>query len=118
VARYVPEETGPHRVSVAVTAPDGSDVGSGANGWTADPARLEFENLEPRKDWLEELAEQTGGEMIAPTRLANFVADLPNRKNVVTEPWTYPFWHQWWFLAFIITCLASEWALRRWKGLA
>ncbi len=36
-ARYVPAKPGSYRASVQVNAADGSDVGSGLAGWTADP---------------------------------------------------------------------------------
>jgi hypothetical protein len=117
-ARYVPRSTGAYRAEVSVEAADGSDVGTAAAGWTADPARAEFEDLEPRRELFAELAKRTGGEVVDSAALADFVADLPNRKSVVTEPWVYPFWHQWWILCLIAGCLISEWALRRWKGLA
>ena len=78
----------------------------------------EFEDLQPQREQFAQLAQRTGGELIAPNQLASFVSDLPNRKNVVTEPWVYPFWHQWWILLVIGGCFVTEWALRRWKGLA
>ena len=88
-----------------------------STGWTAEPGRCEFETLESRRDVLERLAAKTGGEIIDPNKLMNFVADLPNRKNVITEPWIHPFWHQWWVFGLAIACFIGEWGLRRWKGL-
>ena len=63
------------------------------------------------------LAETTGGEVLTLDALPDFVASLPNRKVPITEPWTFPLWHQWSVLALAICGLAGEWGLRRWKGL-
>ncbi len=116
--RYVPAQRGAYRADATVTAADGSDVGTCVAGWTADPAQGEFASLEPQRHLFQQLAEQTGGEVISSDRLAAFVADLPNRQNVITQPWIYPFWHQWWIFSLAVVCLVSEWGLRRWKGLS
>ena len=55
--------------------------------------------------------------MIDDSDLEQFVADLPNRRIPVTEPWIYPLWHQLWVFLFAACCLIGEWGLRRWKGL-
>jgi hypothetical protein len=118
LARYVPTAEGAYRAEVTVTAADGSKVGSQAIGWTAEPARREFEQIQPRRETFEEFAQSTGGRLVSADELDDFVADLPNEKSVVTETWVYPFWHQWWILVGVAGCFVSEWALRRWKGLA
>ena len=79
---------------------------------------FEFKSLAANQSFLESLATETGGEMIPLEELDGFVSSLPNRKIPVTESWTYPFWHQSGVFAFVMLCLAGEWALRRWKGLA
>jgi hypothetical protein len=67
---------------------------------------------------LEQLAKQTGGEVISTDGLNQFVSGLPNRKIPVTETWTYPLWHQSSVFLFVFGCLVGEWGLRRWKGMA
>ncbi len=116
-ARFVPAQSGAYRAHVTVTAADGSEVGTRETGWTADPTQTEYASLQPRRELMQQLASQTGGELLAPADLASFVADLPNRRNVITQPWTFPFWHQWWVFALTVFCLIGEWGLRRWKGL-
>ncbi len=115
---FVPSEPGAYLAEVVATAADGSEVGKRSTGWTAEPARDEFRTLRPNRQLLARVAEQSGGEMIESNRLERFVSGLPQRDNVVTEPWIYPFWHQWWVFAFAVACLIGEWGLRRWKGLA
>jgi hypothetical protein len=115
---YVPTEPGAYSAKIVATAADGSQVGTRSTGWTAEPARDEFRTLRPNRQLLEQLAQQSGGEMVEPDRLDKFVTELPQRENVITEPWIYPFWHQWWVFALAAVCLIGEWGLRRWKGLA
>ena len=116
-ARYIPTQQGVYRAEISVTDADGSAVGTCQTGWTCDPARSEFASLKPRREQFRHLAEKTGGELVEPDQLSSFVADLPNRKNVITEPWIFPFWHQWWIFALASVCLIGEWGLRRWQGL-
>lgn len=116
-ASYVSQQTGAYRAEVTVTAEDGSEVGSAATGWTAEPAAQEFRNLSPNRDLLERLAEATGGELVQADHVDSFVATLPMRDVQITEPYVSPFWHQPWVFLVAIACLTAEWGLRRWKGL-
>ncbi len=117
VARYLPRQPGAYRVRAAVTAADGSTVGQKEAGWTAEPAVEEFRRLTPDRTLLRQIAEQTGGEMVAPNRLEQFVADLPNKRIPITEPWIYPLWHEPLIFLLAMGCLIAEWGLRRWNGL-
>ncbi len=117
VAKYLPSESGAYRAKVLVSAPDGSAVGEREAGWTAQPAADEFRRLTPDLALLEQIARDTGGEVIQADRLQEFVADLPNRKIPITEPWLYPLWHHPLIFLLAIAALTSEWGLRRWKGL-
>jgi uncharacterized membrane protein len=114
---YVPRDQGAYRAKVVVTGPDGSEVGTREAGWVAQPAAEEFRDLGINRPLLETLAKQTGGEVVEADDLDRLVASLPNRKVAVTEPWTYPLWHQPWVFLVAIGCLIAEWGLRRLKGL-
>jgi hypothetical protein len=64
------------------------------------------------------IAAKTGGEIVDAERLEAFVSGLARRRAPITEPWIYPLWqHPLYFLTAIV-CLAGEWGLRRWHGLA
>jgi uncharacterized membrane protein len=115
---FVPRKTGPYRAAITVRGPDGAEVGETEAGWTAEPAADEFRRLSPNLDLLDNLAQKTGGEVIALSDLDRFVVDLPNRRIPVTEPWIFPLWHQLGVFLFAAACLIGEWGLRRWKGLA
>ncbi len=114
---YWARESGGYAVEATVKGDDGSEVGVADAGWTADPAAAEFRQLGFRRDWLDRIAEQSGGQCIDASELESFVASLPSRKVPVTETWVYPIWHRPWIMMLAILCLCGEWGLRRWKGL-
>jgi len=115
VAEVVP--TIPPVSPVAATAPDGSEIGNAAAGWTADPAADEFSDLKVNRDLLERLAHATGGQTVAPQDLEQFASTLPTRHVQITEPFIRPLWHQPWVFLLAIICLTAEWGMRRWRGL-
>ncbi len=117
-AVYVPRVAGGYLAEAVVTDADGIEVGRAQAGWSADPAAEEFRSLKPNRALLENVARQTGGEVIAANDLAAFAAKLPNRKAPITENWSFPLWHQPLVFLFSLACFAAEWGLRRWKGMA
>ena len=115
---YIPRENGGYRVDAAVKNDAGAVAGNAAAGWTSDLAAAEFRDLKPNRALMEQLARQTGGEVLAPDDLAAFARRLPTERAPVTETRTRPLWHTPWMMLFALGCLVSEWGLRRWKGLA
>ena len=67
---------------------------------------------------LEQLAHQTGGNVVPLDRLNDFVAGLAYRDLPKMEIEATPLWHRPWLLLAVLALLASEWGLRRWRGLA
>jgi hypothetical protein len=118
VATHVSRMPGAYRATVEVTEPDGTTVGERQAGWVAQPLADEFSRLRPNRELLDEIAQQTGGQVVDAANLHEFVAALQNRAMPVTEPWIRPLWHHPLFFLFAVTCLVGEWGLRRWKGLA
>ncbi|HXG46768.1 MAG TPA: glutamine amidotransferase [Methylomirabilota bacterium] len=117
-ATFVPRDTGGYLAQAVVTDASGVEVGRTEAGWASDPAAEEFRSLKPNRALLENLAQRTGGEVIAATKLDDFVRRLPERKAPITESWTSPLWHQAGVFLFALACFVAEWGLRRWKGLA
>lgn len=117
-ALYVPRVTGGYLAEAVVTDADGVEVGRAQAGWSADPAAEEFKSLKPNRALLENIARQTGGEVISVNNLAAFVEKLPNRNAPITESVTTPLWHQPLVFLLALACFAAEWGLRRWKGMA
>lgn len=109
---------GAYRARVTARGPDGAKIGEREAGWAAQPLAEEFERLAPNRRLLEEIAAKSGGEVVELDSLDAFVDGLNRRKAPITEPWIHPLWHQPAYFLAIIACLASEWGLRRWQGLA
>lgn len=116
-ALFAPRLPGAYRANVTVTAADGSEVGQREIGWASEPQTEEFRTLTVNSSLLNQLAQQSGGEVVEMNRLDQFVSSLPNRKIPIVETWTYPLWHQSSVFLLAISCLVAEWGLRRWKGL-
>ncbi len=111
------KEPGPYRVTAQVTDSDGAILGNGTAGWVHDPLAEEFRRVTPDREWLAELAQQTGGEIVAADDLSSFVQQLTRRPAPVTEVATSPLWQHPLMLALILVGLCGEWGLRRWRGL-
>jgi uncharacterized membrane protein len=117
-ATYIPRETGGYLATAVATDSAGAEVGQAEAGWTADPAAEEFKSLKPNRALMEQLARQTGGQIIKADGLDAFAAGLPNRKAPVTEAWTLPLWHRSAVFLFALGCFVAEWGLRRARGMA
>jgi len=117
-AQFVPHLAGGYRAEAVVTDETGVEVGRAQAGWVADPATEEFKSLKPNRALLENIARQTGGQVIPADDLAAFVERLPARSAPITETVTAPLWHKPAVFLLALTCFAAEWGLRRWKGMA
>ncbi len=117
-ATFVPRESGGFRAEAVVVDANGAEAGRAEVGWSSDPAAEEFRSIRPNRALLEQLARQTGGEVVAAKNLDAFAKALPNRKAPVTENVPTPLWHTPAMFLFALACFAGEWGVRRWKGLA
>ncbi len=116
-ADYIATEPGACTVEAVAAQPDGKIIGRATAGWASDPAAAEFRALKPNRPYLEELARRTGGEVLTPDGLRDFVRRLPQRQAPIMEPWNKPLWQQPAVFLFAIGCFVAEWGIRRWKGL-
>ena len=94
-----------------------SEVGKAEGGFSSDPAADEFRSLVPNVALLENIAQKTGGQVVAAADLEDFVKKLPNLHAPVMETWSYPLWHTPAMFAFALACLLLEWGVRRFKGM-
>jgi uncharacterized membrane protein len=117
LASYLSRTPGAFRASVTATNDSGGDVGHAETGWSTDLASQEFHSLVPNRALLEDIARKTGGQVLTAADLAGFVKTLPQRHAPVMEGWTYPVWHTPALFLFALGCFASEWGIRRWRGL-
>ncbi len=116
-ATFVPRESGAYRATAVATGPDGMEIGRVQAGWSVDLAAQEFRSLQPNLPLLTAIARQTGGDLVPMSALGEFVEGLPTRSAPVMEPMTRPLWHTPWMFLAALACFATEWGLRRSKGL-
>lgn len=117
LASYVPRLTAGYHVVATATNMAGARIGRAETGWATDLAAEEFRSLTPNVALLEEIARRTGGEILTPGQLDRFATSLPKREMPVMETYTRPAWHHPLFFALALACFATEWGVRRWKGL-
>lgn len=117
VASFAPRDAGPYLATVRVQASDGSEVGEAQVGWTSQPDAEEFSRVEPNREFLEAIAQRTGGQLVELDQLDTFAKELPHKKVPLSEPSLRPLWHRGWLFMLAIACFCGEWGIRRWKGL-
>ena len=66
---------------------------------------------------MDQLATSTGGRVLAPAGLDEFVASLKNLPLPVKETRSEPLWNTSAWLLAALGCFIGEWSLRRWKKL-
>ena len=94
----------------------GVSLGSGSVGWVQDPSEAEFSALSANVREMKELAEKTGGRMLALGELDAFVKQLKNAPNLATEIRIQPLWHTGLVFAAALLCFLVEWFVRRQNG--
>jgi hypothetical protein len=114
---FLPRQSGGYKVEAQVKDGTGNVVGSAETGWSSDDSADEFRSLAPNRMLAEKIAKQTGGEVVGTDQLNKLAASLSTRKAPVLETWSFPIWHQTGVLLGALFLFASEWGLRRWKGL-
>ena len=83
----------------------------------SEPANEEFESLVPNRKLLEQIAKDTGGEVIELDEVDRLVKQLPKKMAPIMDTKLIPWWHNGWIFLLALGLLVSEWGLRRWKGL-
>jgi hypothetical protein len=117
-ALHVSRLPGPYVAKIEIPASDQEPAQKTEIGWTSEPAAEEFQQSTVNVALLEEIARKSGGAVVSSDRLDDFVANLVHRDLPRTEIETVPLWHRPWLLLAVLTLLAAEWGLRRWRGLA
>ena len=118
VAEFSSREPGAYRIVATVNSPEGELIESRETGWVSDPAIDEFASLQPNRDFLQKIADQTGGELVEAANLNSFAAGFDSKKVPVSETKTVPWWHRWSIFGAAIGLLLAEWGARRMWGLA
>ena len=92
---------------------DGKVIGDVEAGWASNPAADEFRSLQPNVALMKDLAERTGGRVLAVSDLAKWAKELPKKQSPVMESFPTPLWHLPWMFAAALLLLVTEWWLRR-----
>ena len=116
-AQFIPRRNGGYLASAEVRDETGKLIGNTQAGWSTDFAAAEFRSLEPNRALLEKIAQKTGGRVVELDELEEFAAELPAERAPVTERRHFPLWHQATIFLIALACFATEWFLRRRKGL-
>ena len=119
-ALYRPRSSGAYTAKAMIA--EGEELlGTVQAGWTVDFEASEFQSVQVNQGLLEELAQRSGGQVIAAKDLKSFVKNLPARTVPITETQVRPLWDLPGVLPLlfgvVLVCLAVEWTLRRWRGL-
>lgn len=117
LATYIPRGAGAFRARASASDEQGADIGRADTGWAANPVAEELRSLTPNVPLLEQIARQTGGQLLRPKDLDDLIQRLPRKAAPVMETIAQPAWHNTPLFAFALLCLIGEWGLRRWKGL-
>jgi hypothetical protein len=110
---YIPREEGGYVARAKVRDEDGKVIGDVEAGWASNPAADEFRSLQPNVALMQDLAERTGGRVLAVSDLAKWAKELPTKKADVMESFPTPLWHLPWMFAAALLLLVTEWWLRR-----
>ena len=86
-------------------------------GFVIETMAEEFRSLSPNIDLLEQLAKRTGGRVLRIEDLNEAAAGLVQMDVPESITRTEPIWHNAALLGFALLAIASEWGLRRWRGL-
>ena len=110
---YIPREEGGYVARARVRDEDGKVIGDVEAGWASNPAADEFRSLQPNVALMKDLAERTGGRVLAVSDLAKWAKELPKKQSPVMESFPTPLWHLPWMFAAALLLLVTEWWLRR-----
>lgn len=120
-ATYIPRLSGGYYARASVANAEAIQLGAAETGWAVDLEAREFRTIRANRPLLEKIARQTSGQLIEINELDDFARNLPTRNAPITTVWVKPLWDLPGVLPavflFVLICFASEWALRRWKGM-
>jgi len=88
-----------------------------SSGWASQPLQQELRSVSIQRQWLEELAQKTGGRVVALDEVDDLVRQLPTAAAPLQEIRSWPIWHSWWVFLVAVLLLSVDWTLRRRKGL-
>lgn len=112
-------QAGAWRVTVTATVSDDATAEPliAETGWASQPDQAEMKSVQINHTFVKQVASLTGGRTVPLDALESFVDDLPKGHAPLVEVWSWPIWHSWWVFLTAVACLATDWTLRRRRGL-
>ncbi len=114
------EHAGDYWVSVTARSKEGLPIGDATSRFLVDERDLELDNPAADHALLAEIASLTGGSVITPEQHGAFLERLLKEglvRREETEVTRKPLWDNWPFLLVFVTLLATEWTIRKLRGL-
>lgn len=114
------EHAGDYWVSVSARSKNGQPIGDAISRFLVDERDLELDNPAADHALLAELAALTGGSVVTPEQHGAFLERLQKEglvRREETEVTRRPLWDNWPFLIVFVTLLATEWTIRKLRGL-
>ncbi len=116
--RYRPDEPGAHVLSISASDASGEAIASAESAVLVEDDRREFRRARADMGFLRQIAEATGGKLIALDKI-NEIPDLISREDhVSTEQIRRHLWNLPIFFIALVLMLSAEWFIRRMKGFA
>jgi uncharacterized membrane protein len=117
-AEYPGTVSGGFLARVEAKDSNGVRLGRAEGGWVQDWNEAEFRMTTPDRLGMRELAESTGGEVLAVEDLEGLVQRLQRAPGVTKEVRVRPLWNTGWMMGLALGCLCGEWVIRRRHGVA
>jgi uncharacterized membrane protein len=114
------EHAGDYWVTVRAHLKNGQPIGEATSRFLVDERDLELDNPAADHALLAELASLTGGSVVAPEQHGAFLERLLKEglvRREESEVTRRPLWDNWPFLIVFVSLLATEWTIRKLRGL-
>lgn len=114
------KDPGIYRVVVSASVGGEPIPGQATTRFLVDSRDLELDNPAADPALLKDLARNTGGRVIPPEELKDFLAELIEEGPASLEEkhvTRVPLWDNWWFLGCFVLLMSIEWFVRKRRGL-
>jgi hypothetical protein len=118
ISRYEPREQGMYAVEIKAYDADGRVLGTAESAFLAEDSRLEFTNAQLQTAQLMRIAELSGGKYYHESEAERLPAEISVRESNYSKQVEYDLWDTPGLFFLVLLVLATEWLVRRSKGLS